>query len=182
MGLRPARALRLRGRKVPKPTTVTRFPLATFSTIASKTAFTASPAAALLRFPAFAATCTRSDFVTTCGILFPPRLSTAWRIVSKRKWKDNELAHASGQSIYDYAQRRIHHATTAHARCARARLCGICHAGSRTDHAHLLELGPANTPLDDLAGELGRRSREGHRRARQVPGPAQSAGSTAGNI
>ena len=48
VGLRPARALRLRGRKVPKPTTVTRLPFATLWTIASNTAFTASPAAVLL--------------------------------------------------------------------------------------------------------------------------------------
>src|SRR5207237_886239 len=32
-------------------------------------------AAALLRFPAFAATCTRSALVTTCGIPFSPRLA-----------------------------------------------------------------------------------------------------------
>src|SRR3989454_11685628 len=104
IGLRPARALRLRGRKVPKPTTVTRLPFATFSTIASNTAFTASPAAALLRLPAFAATCTRSDFVTTCGILFSPPPLHRLLIVSKPKWKDNELAHARAQSIYDYAR------------------------------------------------------------------------------
>src|SRR6059058_6242577 len=106
-GLRPARALRLRGRKVPKPTTVTRLPFATLATMASNTAFTASPAAALLRLPAFAATCTRSDFVTTCGILFSPPPLHRWLIVSKPKWKDNELAHARWQSIYDYAKRRI---------------------------------------------------------------------------
>src|SRR5215212_8881339 len=70
-GLRPARALRLRGRNVPKPTTVTRLPFATFSTIASNTAFTASPAAALLTLLAFAATWTRSDLVTTCGMCSP---------------------------------------------------------------------------------------------------------------
>src|SRR6185369_9915788 len=73
-GLRPARALRLRGRKVPKPTTVTRLPLATLATMASNTAFTASPAAALLTLPAFAATWTRSDLVTTCGMDTPPCL------------------------------------------------------------------------------------------------------------
>src|SRR5688572_33226159 len=67
-GLRPARALRLRGRKVPNPTTVTRFPFATLWTIAWNTALTASPAAALLTLPAFAAASTRSDFVTTCGM------------------------------------------------------------------------------------------------------------------
>ncbi len=55
VGLRPARALRLRGRKVPKPTTVTRLPLATLVTIASNTALTASPAAVLLKLPARAA-------------------------------------------------------------------------------------------------------------------------------
>src|SRR5262245_17906660 len=70
-GLRPARALRVRGRKVPKPTTVTRLPFATFVTIASNTAFTASLAATLLTLPAFAATWTRSDLVTTCGIELP---------------------------------------------------------------------------------------------------------------
>src|SRR5918996_2248871 len=71
-GLRPARALRVRGRKVPKPTTVTRLPFATLVTIASNTALTASLAATLLTFPAFAATWTRSDFVTTCGMRSPP--------------------------------------------------------------------------------------------------------------
>src|SRR5262245_2999555 len=71
-GLRPARALRVRGRKVPKPTTVTRLPFATLVTIASNTAFTASLAATLLTFPAFAATWTRSDLVTTCGMRIPP--------------------------------------------------------------------------------------------------------------
>jgi hypothetical protein len=55
IGLRPTRALRLRGMKVPKPTTVTRFPLATLATIASNTAFTASPASLRLRLPALAA-------------------------------------------------------------------------------------------------------------------------------
>src|SRR5678809_538300 len=70
-GLRPARALRLRGRKVPKPTTVTRLPLATLVTMASNTAFTASPAAVLLTLPAFAATSTSSDFVTTRGMRSP---------------------------------------------------------------------------------------------------------------
>src|SRR6185295_15772653 len=74
-GLRPARALRLRGRKVPNPTTVTRLPFATLATIASNTAFTASPAAVLLRLPAFAATWTRSDFVTTDGIRPPDQAS-----------------------------------------------------------------------------------------------------------
>src|SRR5512146_3139000 len=54
-GLRPARALRLRGRKVPKPTTVTLLPFAPLDTMASNTAFTASPAAVLLRLPALAA-------------------------------------------------------------------------------------------------------------------------------
>src|SRR5258706_4077502 len=72
-GLRPARALRLRGRKVPKPTTVTRLPLATLVTMASNTAFTASPAALLLTFPAFAATSTSSDLVTTRGMRCSPR-------------------------------------------------------------------------------------------------------------
>src|SRR3989454_7906598 len=67
-GLRPARAFLFRGRNVPKPTTVTRLPLATLATIASNTALTASPAADLLRLLAFAATWTRSDLVTTCGI------------------------------------------------------------------------------------------------------------------
>src|SRR5688500_17984985 len=77
-GLRPARALRVRGRKVPKPTTVTRLPFATLETIASNTAFTASLAATLLTFPAFAATWTRSDLVTTCGMRFsPPRCERA---------------------------------------------------------------------------------------------------------
>src|SRR5438874_11729442 len=71
-GLRPARAFLLRGRKVPKPTTVTRLPFATFCTIASNTALTASPAAVLLTLPAFAATCTRSDFVTTLGMSSSP--------------------------------------------------------------------------------------------------------------
>src|SRR5262245_37024896 len=70
-GLRPLRALRVRGRNVPKPTTVTRLPLATLLTMASNTAFTASPAAALLTLPAFAATWTRSDLVTTVGIASP---------------------------------------------------------------------------------------------------------------
>src|SRR5687767_3799569 len=56
VGLRPALAFRLRGRKVPKPTTVTRFPLATLVTMVSNTAFTASPAALLLRLPARATT------------------------------------------------------------------------------------------------------------------------------
>src|SRR5688572_4177267 len=73
-GLRPARALRVRGRKVPKPTTVTRLPFATLLTMASNTAFTASFAATLLTLPAFAATWTRSDLVTTCGIDLPPDL------------------------------------------------------------------------------------------------------------
>src|SRR5205823_2412962 len=71
-GLRPERALRLRGRNVPKPTTVTRLPFATLATIASNTAFTASPAATLLRLPALAATWTRSDLVTTCDIVSSP--------------------------------------------------------------------------------------------------------------
>src|SRR2546430_11533931 len=48
-GLRPARAFLFRGRNVPKPTTVTRLPLATLATIASNTALSASPAADLLR-------------------------------------------------------------------------------------------------------------------------------------
>src|SRR5688500_20312427 len=69
-GLRPVRALRVRGRKVPKPTRVTRLPFATLVTIASNTAFTTSPAAALLTLPAFAATWTRSDLVTTCGMRY----------------------------------------------------------------------------------------------------------------
>src|SRR6266446_9718268 len=54
-GLRPARAFLFRGRNVPKPTTVTRLPLATLATIASNTALSASPAADLLRLLAFAA-------------------------------------------------------------------------------------------------------------------------------
>src|SRR5512134_165413 len=70
-GLRPVRALRVRGRKVPKPTRVTRLPFATLVTIASNTAFTTSPAATLLTLPAFAATWTRSDLVTTFGIALP---------------------------------------------------------------------------------------------------------------
>jgi hypothetical protein len=50
--------------------------------MASNTAFTASPAAALLRLLAFAAAWTRSDLVTTCGMRFPfSRLLAA----SKRK-------------------------------------------------------------------------------------------------
>src|SRR5204862_6735586 len=70
-GLRPARALRLRGRKVPKPTTVTRLPFATLVTIASNTALTASPAAVLLRLPARAAAMTRSALVITDGMRSP---------------------------------------------------------------------------------------------------------------
>src|SRR5712691_3491555 len=70
-GLRPARAFLFRGRNVPKPMTVTRLPLATLATIASNTALTASPAADLLRLLAFAATWTRSDLVTTCGMCSP---------------------------------------------------------------------------------------------------------------
>src|SRR5688500_11330276 len=88
-GLRPARALRLRGRKVPKPTTVTRLPFATLATIASNTAFTASPAAALLTLLAFAATWTRSDLVTTCGMRSP--LFAAHRIqieIEKQRGRD----------------------------------------------------------------------------------------------
>src|SRR6185436_5281415 len=88
-GLRPARALRLRGRKVPKPTTVTRLPLATLATMAWNTALTASPAAVLLTLPAFAATSTRSDFVTTCGMRL---LSPVQAIVSKSKLKFNAAA------------------------------------------------------------------------------------------
>src|SRR5438477_3939950 len=150
-GLRPARALRLRGRNVPKPTTVTRLPFATLATIASNTAFTASPAATLLRLPAFAATWTRSDLVTTCDIVSLPLRACVFElalIVSKPNWKDNQLAHAAAQSIYDYAQRRIHHAAIAHAcaggaRCRRAR----DHSpGTRPDHTHLLELGAADAP------------------------------------
>src|SRR5712664_4153535 len=95
-GLRPARAFLLRGMKVPKPTTVTRLPFATLATMASNTAFTASPAAALLTLLAFAATSTSSDFVTTCGMLSPlllARFAANERasIVSKSKWKYNAI-------------------------------------------------------------------------------------------
>src|SRR5512134_4032908 len=63
-GLRPLRAFLLRGRNVPKPTTVTRLPFAPLATIASNTAFTASPALDLLRLPARAAAWARSALVT----------------------------------------------------------------------------------------------------------------------
>src|SRR5262249_48861110 len=95
-GLLPARALRLRGRNVPNPTTVTRLPFATFSTIASNTAFTASPAAALLKFPAFAATCTRSDFVTTCPISSP---SFCFPLGPSYRKQIGNTTHARNQSI-----------------------------------------------------------------------------------
>src|SRR5207253_188561 len=159
----------------------------TLATIASNTAFTASPAATLLRLPAFAATWTRSDLVTTCDIVSLPLRACVFElalIVSKPNWKDNQLAHAAAQSNYDYAQRRIHHAAIAHAcaggaRCRRAR----DHSpGTRPDHTHLLELGAADAPPDDLAGELGRRSRESHRRARQVPVAAQGTRGAARNL
>src|SRR3989337_3193185 len=71
-GLRRARDLRFLGRKVPKPTTVTRLPLATVATIASNTAFTASPALDLLKLPALAAASTRSALVTDRMALFSP--------------------------------------------------------------------------------------------------------------
>src|SRR5918996_1843660 len=109
-GLRPARAFLVRGRKVPKPTTVTRLPFATLLTIASNNAFTTSPAATLLTFPAFAATWTRSDLVTTCGMRSPryrplalgKPLIERGSIVSKPKSKHNarrEFAHAAGQTF-----------------------------------------------------------------------------------
>src|SRR5689334_14849458 len=161
-GLRPARALRLRGRKVPNPTTVTRLPLATLVTIASNTALTASPAAALLTLPAFAATSTRSDFVTTCGMR-SPRCGSSY---PNRNRKTTPLAGGAR----DFLARRLqtfiiageeegNHGSepTACARCTRR--LRAHHAGARADHAHLLELGAADAPSHRLAGELGRRGR-----------------------
>src|SRR3990170_7266518 len=100
IGLRPLRALRRRGRKVPKPTTVTRFPLATFATMASNTAFTASPAAALLTLPAFAATWTRSDLVTTCGMDSPLCFPAAsYRNQNGKTIERREFAHPDWQTF-----------------------------------------------------------------------------------
>src|SRR6185295_14514666 len=117
-GLRPARALRVRGRKVPKPTTVTRLPLATLLTMASNTAFTASPAAALLTLPAFAATWTRSDLVTTVGMASPlfsrARLGAGSgarasehriQIEIETQRAQRDIAHGAVQTIYYYGSR-----------------------------------------------------------------------------
>jgi hypothetical protein len=70
-GLRPARALRLRGRKVPKPTTVTRLPLATFLHDRVEHRVHRLPCRRLADIAAFAATWTRSCLVTTCGMRSP---------------------------------------------------------------------------------------------------------------
>src|SRR5687767_9642748 len=91
-GLRPARAFLVRGRNVPKPTTVTRLPFATLLTIASNSAFTTSLAATLLTFPAFAATWTRSDLVTTCGMRSPLTFIPYCEHESYRKSKSKHSA------------------------------------------------------------------------------------------
>src|SRR6185295_14334848 len=53
----------------------------------------------------------------------------------------------------------------------------ICARGARAARAgpadtYVFDLGAANPPLEHLAGQLGRRSREGYRWARQVHVPA----------
>src|SRR5438445_12299844 len=104
-GLRPARAFLFRGRNVPKPTTVTRLPLATLATIASNTALSASPAADLLRLLAFAATWTSTDLVTTCGLcsplLRPIRGNRASRNRIQIARRTQRIAHAFTTNIYD---------------------------------------------------------------------------------
>src|SRR5687767_832619 len=184
-GLRPARALRVRGRKVPKPTTVTRLPFATLLTIASNTAFTASFAATLLTLPAFAATWTRSDLVTTGGIDLPltcvPRLRA--RILSKPKSKDNarvvtccDFAHAAGQTFMIQVRGGRHEkAFVTGARCARPARAGA-------NHAHVFVLGAAVAPSHGLASQLDRGSRKGDRRARQVQPAAQASVGPARNV
>src|SRR3990170_246652 len=183
-GLRPVRALRVRGRKVPKPTRVTRLPFATLVTIASNTAFPTSPAAALLTFPAFGAAWTRSDLVTTCGMRSPPDVPNQREGRSYPNEKRNttrvlRICTRRWTNIYDYgtSRRRTHDQANHHR--ARRR----CEFGcARTIPAHLFELGATDAPPHHLAGQLGGRRREGHRRPRQIPVAAEGARRAAGHL
>src|SRR5262245_6924455 len=153
VGLRPVRALRVRGRTVPKPSTVTRLPLATLWTMASNTAFTASPAAALLTLPAFAATSTRSDFVTTCGMRSPRPLTDHRIQIEIEIQRDCQRAVIFLRGAHKHLSltaRRNNHAAVPSACAHRAR-------GRRfrvracTDNTDLLELGAADAPSHHLA-------------------------------
>ncbi len=69
-----------------------------------------------------------------------------------------------------------------HARAGRARRRRGRIACLRAGAAHVLVLGGADAPHHRLAGQLGRRSREGHRRPGQVPIAAQAPFGAPGNL